>query len=336
MKRFVSAAVALALVAAPQTAAAWGATGHRLIGQAAAESFSPELPAFLRTRTVPADLGELVREPDRWKGMGEPHNSMREGYHFVDLDEAGTVLGGPAIHALPVTMKEYEAALVAAGTDRFEAGWLPYALIDGHRNLTVYFGLWRAARAGEKYAKTRERRAWFRRDRERREALILREIGVYGHWIGDASQPHHTTIHYNGWSKTAPNPNGYTTERVHARFEGEFVRDHLTLAEVKAKMRPGPVCEGPIQVCAVRYVVETNRETEPFYALEKAGGFKPGDPRGDAFAAERLGAGASWMRDLVLAAWRDSATIKVGWSPIEVAKVEAGEIDPYESLRGRD
>lgn len=336
MKRLLATLLLSAAVAVPQVAHAWGATGHRLVGQVATESLPSDLPAFLRKSGVAEDVGELVREPDRWKGMGEPHHSMREGYHFVDVDDAGRILGGPALDALPATMKEYEAALAAAGTDRFKAGWLPYALVDSHKTLTVYFGLWRAARAGERTAKTRAERAWFKRDRQRREALILREIGVYGHWIGDASQPHHTSIHFNGWDKDAPNPNGYTRERVHSRFEGDFVRDNTGLAEVRAAMRPGPVCAEPIQTCAVRLIRETNDRVVPFYELEKAGAFAAGDPRGRAFAVERLAAGASWMRDLVSLAWRDSASIKVGWSPIEVRAVEAGEVDPYVSLRGRD
>lgn len=336
MRRIAAVVTALALALPAGEASAWGATGHRLIAQAAAERFSPELPTFLRSRTVPGDLGELAREADRWKGLGQPHDAMREGYHFIDLDDAGRVLGGPTLAELPVAMKDYEAALAAVGADRWEAGWLPYALVDAHQQLTVDFGLWRAARAGERFAKTREKRAWFKRDRERREALILRDIGIYGHWIGDATQPHHTSIHYNGWAKDAPNPQGYTRERVHSRFEGDFVRDSVALADVRAAVRAERVCEDVVRACAARLITETNAQVTTFYALEKAGGFAAGDPRGKAFVAERLGAGAAWMRDLVETAWRESADIKVGWYPISVREVEAGRIDPYPALLGRD
>jgi hypothetical protein len=66
------------------------------------------------------------------------------------------------------------------------------------------------------------------------------------------------------------------------------------------------------------------------------GAFRPGQTKGAEFAAERFGAGASELRDLIVLAWRDSATTRVGWPVIAVADVEAGKIDPYESLVGID
>src|SRR5258707_14216844 len=38
------------LALAPHKALAWGAVGHRLVGQIGAEEFSPEIPLFLRTQ----------------------------------------------------------------------------------------------------------------------------------------------------------------------------------------------------------------------------------------------------------------------------------------------
>jgi len=49
-------AASLALGAATQ-ALAWGATGHRIIGVAAAEALPPDLPAFLHTPRAIEDLG---------------------------------------------------------------------------------------------------------------------------------------------------------------------------------------------------------------------------------------------------------------------------------------
>ena len=75
------------------------------------------------------------------------------------------------------------------------------------------------------------KQAWYRADRERREQLILRDIGVMGHYVGDGSQPHHTSIHYNGWGDY-PNPEGFTnSRRTHGLFEG----DDLRLAQVDAE-----------------------------------------------------------------------------------------------------
>ena len=43
--------------------------------------------------------------------------------------------------------------------------------------------------AAEKRETNMERQAWYRADRIRREALILRDIGVLAHYVGDGSQP---------------------------------------------------------------------------------------------------------------------------------------------------
>ncbi len=74
----------------------------------------------------------------------------------------------------------------------------------------------------------------------------------------------------------------------------------------------------------------------PFYRLWKAGGFASGDPRGVDFAAQRLAAGAAALRDLTVNAWRDSAAGHVGWPAVSVADVEAGRVDPFNSLYGAD
>ena len=46
-------------------------------------------------------------------------------------------------------------------------------------------------------------------------------MGVMGHYVGDATQPLHTTKHYNGW--VGDNPEGYTTSRkIHSWIDGGF------------------------------------------------------------------------------------------------------------------
>jgi hypothetical protein len=44
-----------------------------------------------------------------------------------------------------------------------------------------------------------EERAWFEADRRLREKLTLRDIGICSHYVGDATQPLHATVHFNGW-----------------------------------------------------------------------------------------------------------------------------------------
>jgi hypothetical protein len=145
MRCLIAALSASAALLFGSDALAWGSTGHRLIGQAAMEALPPELPAFLRAPGVPAEIGELARELDRSKGAGKTHDQLRDPAHFVDIDDAGRILGGPSIDALPETRLEYDAALIAAGTDVNKAGWLSYALVDGWQQLVKDFattGCW--------------------------------------------------------------------------------------------------------------------------------------------------------------------------------------------------
>ena len=140
------------------------------------------------------------------------------------------------------------------------------------------------------------------------EAEIVFLCGIMGHFVGDAAQPLHATIQYNGW--TGPNPNGYTTDhRIHAQFESVFVtaavnpsRDVSPLIPKDAKVL-GDVFED-----YVTYLRHSNSLVEKTYELEKAGGFKDaGTPESRAFVDERLAAGATELRDMIYTAWVKSA-----------------------------
>lgn len=342
MKRIALAAAAvcaLAAVAVPAAVSAWGNTGHRLIGVAAVRGLPEEMPAFLRTPGAAADVGELAREPDRWKGAGQPHDRERDTAHFIDMDDNAHVMSaaGPSIDALPRLKSEYDAMLTQAGLDVDDAGYLPYAIWDGYQNLVRDFAYWRVLTAQEARETDPQRRAWYRVDRERREALIVRDMGVLGHYVGDGAQPHHTTIHYNGWDRNTPNPDGFTTSRqTHGAFEGAFTARVARLDLIEAAMTAPRLDGFDLRARVPAYLRTSLAEVVPFYRLEKAGAFR--DNREDAatFTIARLGAGASELRDLFILAWRDSADDSIGWPAVKVAEVEAGTADPWLAMYGDD
>ncbi|WP_374599691.1 S1/P1 Nuclease [Brevundimonas sp.] len=342
MKRFVVAAAAvfaLSVAAAPAVVSAWGNTGHRLIGVAAVRALPDDLPAFLRTPAAAAEVGELAREPDRWKGAGQPHDRERDTAHFVDMLDDGHIMvaDGPSIDALPELKHQYDAALIAAGSSVNEAGYLPYAIMDGYQQLVRDFAYWRVLNAIEARETDPGKRAWYREDRIRREALILRDMGVLGHYIGDGSQPHHTTIHYNGWDRNTPNPEGFTTSRqTHGLFEGAFTARVARLDLVEAGMAAPRVDGFDMKARVPAYLKTTLAEVTPFYRLEKDGGFRDGDPRGATFTVARLSAAAAELRDFYTAAWRASADVSIGWPAVKVAEVEAGTADPWLAMYGED
>ena len=329
------AVIALCFALNPHEAGAWGASGHRYMGVDAIKALPDEVPAFLRTDKVAADMGELAREPDRWRQAGITHDEMRDPGHFVSIDDSGRVNGGPLLAGLPVTREDYESALRAAGTDSTKSGYLPYNIIDGFQQVAKDFALWRADNAGAKYAKTVEKRAWFEADRAQREMRTIDDVGVWAHYVGDGSQPMHVSVHYNGWGP-GPNPNNFTQAPIHAPFEGAFVRDHLTAASVLAALPPYHACNCTIEAATSQYLRATLAQIVPLYALEKKGGFRGGNREGIAFVTARVAAGAAELRDLIVDAWHASGSQAIGYPATPIADVESGKADAYALLYGDD
>ena len=330
-----SAAVLALVLGAAGQALAWGDTGHRIIGELGIQTLPAEVPAFLRAPGVAADVGELAREPDRWRGSGKVHDNMRDPGHFVDVDDEGKVLGGPSLNALPATRTDYETALRAVGTESGKAGYLPYSIIDGWQQLAKDFAYWRADVAAVRLEKDPAHKAWLERDRQRREAQTIQDLGVWAHYVGDASQPLHVTVHYNGWGQ-GPNPEGFTLQRIHTPFEGPFVRANVTPEMVHAQMAAPQDCHCAIEQETSAYLQRTAAQVLPLYRLEKQGGFTGADPRGVAFATARIAEGAAELRDLIVEAWNASATGTVGYPPTPVGQIEAGQAEAYSLLYGDD
>ncbi|WP_309644289.1 S1/P1 Nuclease [Phenylobacterium sp.] len=336
MIRTVALAAALLAALAPAPALAWGNMGHRILGEAAMRALPGEIPAFLRNPQAVRDVGELSREQDRSKGSGRIHDHNRDAGHFVDLDDDGKLLGGPAFLPLPNTRADYEKGLQTSGLDSWKAGYLQYSIIDQHQQLAKDFGYWRVVKHAAERERDKVRKAWLVRDLARRETQILATIGHLSHFVGDGAQPLHVSVHYNGWGSEYPNPNGYTTAKVHGPFESEFVFANIKPGAVAARMSAAVDCKCAIEKRAVDYLIATSRFVIPFYEMEKAGGLQAGDARGVAFATERLAAGASELRDMVVSAWRGSTRVTVGWPVVRVDDVLSGKVDPYDALYGKD
>lgn len=335
MKRFIVLAAAVSIATAPGSAFAWGGSGHRMIGQEAMRNLPPELPGFMRTSRALLDVGELSREMDRHKGAGRLHDTDREGAHFIDIDEQGKLLGGPMMVPLAATRADYATQLRLFNLDEWKAGYLPYAIVDRWQQVTINFAYWRVLNAAITNPAWKANRVWFKEDLRRREQLILKDIGELSHIVGDGSQPMHVSIHYNGWGDY-PNPNGYTTARIHAPFEGEMVKSRVSQADVAKAVAPFRSCNCPIEQRVTDYLLRSRDQVIPLYEMEKAGGMMPGNPRGPAFATARLAEGASEVRDLIVEAWRASATSNVGWRPIAVQDVLSGKVNPYVALSSVD
>ncbi len=163
--------------------------------------------------------------------------------------------------------------------------------------------------------------------------LILRDIGTWGHYVADACQPLHVTVHFNGWGRY-PNPNGYTeSRRTHAMFEGRFVNAYVSEQRVASLMPRATslhassdlLAQGTVLREISRYLAQTNRTVPQLYQIEKAGGFASGSPQAVQFTAARLAAGAAELRDLTVWAWADSLNARVGYPSRSVRDILAGK-----------
>lgn len=332
MKPALVALAAVAMALAPAPAFAWGATGHELVSGAAIDMLSKNVPGFLKTKTARWQIALLGREPDRWRGAGLTHDRERDPAHFLDVGDDDKVNELYTLDLLPLTRGDFENGLRLKGVEPNDQGYLPYAIIDGYQQIVKDFAYWRASKVGAKKAKTRADRAWFAQEMKMREQLIIRDIGVWSHYVADASQPQHLSDHYNGWDQypdpmTYPPPGQPPEIRgIHAYFEGPFVRANITAAQVKAAMAPYRDCACTIDKRVPVYLKTTLALIRPLYQLVAAGGIRDASPEAKAFTAQRLAAGAAEARDMIEDAWKASATASVGYPNINVADIESGKV----------
>lgn len=327
--------LALALSLPAGDAWAWGATGHEWVSGIAIEKLPDSVPEFIRTPEAAAEIAVMGRELDRSKGAGKTHDAERDPGHYVDLADNGAVMGVLPLAQIPVTREEYDTLLRAKGFTQYKAGYLSFSIVDGWQQIRKDFAYWRALKKGIETATTPEERAWFESDLRLREKLTLRDIGIWSHYPGDASQPLHVSVHYNGWSDF-PNPNGYTTKKIHAYFEGEFVKANLSRSAVAAGVRPFEACKCAIEELTRLLLGASLAQVEALYGIEKVGGFRKADPRGIAFATERLAVGATFTRDMIVEAWLDSANTPVGYPMVNVRDIESGKVRVTRALFGAD
>jgi hypothetical protein len=330
MKRIALIAALLSL-SVPVQALAWGSTGHRMVNGVGANALPASVPAFVRTPDAIADITALGPEMDRLKDSGKSWDADNDTGHFLDIGDDGKIAGTISLDDLPSSFSAYDSALRAIGQDPFKEGYVPYTMLDGWEQIRKDFAYYRAEAYAAAHATDVADKKFFDRDLALRELLTIRDIGVWGHFVGDASQPLHITIHFNGWGHY-PNPNGYTTEPIHSFFESTFVREHAKTAAVAALV-PAYVPTDPTTLITQdamlkqigAYLTASAARVQPLYELQKSGDFASGSPKATAFVDQCLAAGATQFRNWVALAWEDSLNETVSYPSINVRDVLSGK-----------
>ena len=277
---------------------AWGEKGHLMINEAAKLATPNELPPFFH-RAYPR-LTYLGPEPDRWYTGGfESIRAANFPEHFLDYEYVAD-LDLPADRYRFIDLLYTSGTLRRFGIGNATAGFAPWRIAELADELTVEWSLWRNSVPGA--------------ERQQIEENIIHLAGILGHYAGDTANPQHTTIHYNGWVGSE-NPEHFRNDcETHVRFENDFVNRAIDLDAVRRHMLP-PRLRTDYFAAAMEHIRESNALVLPLYRLDRDGAFDTGQgsAEGRAFAAERLAAGASLLRDLWWSAYRNSAKPLADW-----------------------
>jgi hypothetical protein len=275
--------IAVALGAFVFNVNAWDYDGHHAINELGLAS----LPADFGIQLTPAlkdRIAFLAGEPDRWRNVGDlPLKHFNSPDHYFDLEDLK--LCGLTPETLPIMRYDFVADIAlarAAHPEKFPAidpakdadhtreldGFLPWAITEYYEKLKSDFGTLKALK---QYGGTPEEIA-------NAQADIVYVMGVMGHFVGDGSQPLHTSKYFNGWDPN-DNPKGYTTRQTfHAWIDGGYFKKTggIKVETLTGKIQPATrianagAPDGMFRD-VVAYLVEQNKFVEPLYEMDKNG-----------------------------------------------------------------
>jgi len=318
--------MAAALGAFVFNATAWDYEGHHAVNELALASLPANFPAFLLTPETHDRIAYLAGEADRWRN----ETSLRDGTglalghangpdHYLDLEDIKLYDLTPA--TLPPLRYDFVADIArvrAAHPERFPAidptrdsdhtrelsGFLPWAITENYEKLQSGFATLAAL---EKFGGTPTEITNAQQD-------IVYVMGVMGHFVGDASQPLHTTMYHHGWT-TNDNPNHYTTSpSFHAWIDGGFFRNTggIDVKKLSAKIHPAEKISAAanpngIFQTSVTFIVDNNKLVEPLYKLDRDGKLSNegnAGAEGRAFLEAQLVKSGQLLGNLWLTAWQ--------------------------------
>ncbi|MDB6168617.1 MAG: hypothetical protein JWM88_1481 [Verrucomicrobia bacterium] len=321
--RLLSLAAVLAPVFSAATLLAWDAPGHRIVNRFALSSLPPDFPDFVRAPAAVERIAFLAGEPDRWSHASDlslKHYNWPD--HYLDIEQLPDAGLDPA--TLPSFRYEFVAAFAAARVahaDKFPPidpakdpdrtrrwpGFLPWTVTESFGKLKTAFSSLKVYRELGTPAEITNA-----------EEDVIYLMGTMGHYVGDMTEPLHTTVQHDGW--TGPNPRGYYTGKgfhtwidsgliAKAGIRIEDVAPRMTAAQ-PLSLAPRPDGRDPVFVAMVDFIVEQNKLVEPLYQLDLDHKLGRGDiavaPEGRALIEQQLAKGGELLGGLWLTAWRSA------------------------------
>jgi hypothetical protein len=277
---------------------AWDYEGHHAVNELALASLPPSFPAFALEPAARDRIAFLAGEADRWRNItdvkvsrglelmnasGPDHYMDLEDIYDYDLTPTNLppfryIFAADIAKARLQHPERFPAIDPAKDSDhtRELSGFLPWAINENFQKLQSGFSTLAAL---QKYGGTPSEIANCQQD-------IIYVMGFMGHFVGDASQPLHTTKHHHGW--VGENPNHYTTSaKFHAWIDGGFFNKTGGIDVKKlspqihgAQEIPNALGADGIFPEAVDFVVAANKLVEPLYILDRDGKLSDKDNQG--------------------------------------------------------
>jgi len=300
---------------------AWDYEGHHAVNMLALDSLPPDFGIEL-TPALKERIGYLAGEPDRWRNTPDlPLKQYNGPDHYIDLEDLKLYDLTP--QTLPIMRYDFVTDIVkarAAHPERFPAidpdkdsdhtrelaGFLPWAITENYEKLKSDFTTLKVFR---NHGGTPVEIA-------NAEADCVYVMGVMGHYVGDGSQPLHTSKYFNGWDPN-DDPKGYTTRTTfHAWIDGGYFKKigGIKVDKLSGKIQPAshiPDVDDPQAFFqyVVNYLVEQNKYVEPLYEMDKNGqltGLGDKGMGGEEFLEGQIVKASQMLGNIWLTAWKDS------------------------------
>ncbi len=179
---------------------AWGGRGHHSVCSAAVFLVKDEgLKSFLKSR--PQMMGHLCNVPDfYWKGLGPEVSKLGNPAHYIDVEITGLKIKDvPTDYQKIVTRftgkpNEFkkDKTIFSVPTEFGSLWWRA----DQFMRRAVETGkVWKSAKAPTNSKEEQDENLPY----NKASYDFIVNLGLMGHFVGDASQPFHATVDYDGY-----------------------------------------------------------------------------------------------------------------------------------------